>query len=177
MYEKCIKCERLGKDCIPNLYIMDVLDIREWTRKLKEEKGWTNAHLAEVSGIPKGTIDSCFSKKNGKNADVNYSTFSAILCALLECDHIEMLCRDSEAECCHIFNENEELRKENAELKERYASIREDYENRIAYFKENIKYKRHIIAILIIISCILCTFILLGIAVDWNYSDIGFFWR
>ena len=71
MYEKCIDCDRLGKDCIPNLYIMTSDEIRDWARKRKEFLGWSNADLSEKSGVPKGTIDSNFSKNPDKNADVN----------------------------------------------------------------------------------------------------------
>ena len=58
MYDKCVKCDHLGKDCIPNFYAMDIGEIRDFARKLKEEKGWSNAYLSEVSGVPKGKIDS-----------------------------------------------------------------------------------------------------------------------
>ena len=36
MYEKCVECDRLGKDCIPNLYIMSADEIRDWARKIKD---------------------------------------------------------------------------------------------------------------------------------------------
>lgn len=55
--------------------------------------------------------------------------------------------------------------------------MKEEYNSRIEYLKKHIKYKEKIIAVLIAISCILLVFIMLGIVVDWQYSDIGFFWR
>lgn len=89
MYEKCLNCDRLGKDCIPNFYTMSVQEIRAWAKKMKEKKGWSNADLAKASGVPKGTIDSNLSKHARK--DVTYSTFAPILCALIGCEG-EMLC-------------------------------------------------------------------------------------
>ncbi len=62
MYEKCISCERLGKDCFPNLYIMEVEEIREWAKLRMKYKGWTYADLSEASGVPKGTILIVFPK-------------------------------------------------------------------------------------------------------------------
>lgn len=176
MYEKCIKCDRLGKDCIPNLYVMSVVEIRDWARKLKEAKGWTNAHLAEVSGVPKGTIDSNFSKRHGKCADVNYSTFAPVLCALLECEGSEMPCRNNNDDVAHLLEENAELRKEIEEINQRYDAMKADYNNRISYFKDHIRWKQKIIITLIIISCVLCAFILIGLAIDWQNNGLGFFW-
>ena len=93
MYEKCIGCDRLGKDCIPNLYIMDVEEIREWAREQKEYKGLTNAELSELSGVPKGTIDHSFSVRVGKHVDMNYSTFAPLLRALIGAEAEEMPCK------------------------------------------------------------------------------------
>ena len=165
MYEKCIKCEHLGKDCIPNLYVMSITEIRDWARSIKEEKGWSNAHLAELSGVPKGTIDSNFSRHKEKCSDVNYSTFAPVLCALLECEKEEMPCSRFGDEY------KEELKNEAIE------ELKEEYEERVAYFKEQMAWRKHIIIFLIILSCVLISFISVELAIDWNNSGLGFFWR
>lgn len=176
MYEKCIRCERLGKDCIPNLYVMTVTEVRDWARKLKKEKRWSNAHLSEVSGVPKGTIDSNFSKI-GNTSDVNYSTFSPILCALIGSDKHEMICNNFSESNKLLEEKVILLEKENEELNRIMEDMKKEYSSRIEYLKKHIKYKEKIIAVLIAISCILIVFIMFGIVVDWQYSDIGFFWR
>lgn len=178
MYEKCINCEHLGKDCIPNLYVMSVSDIKTWAKKLKDYKGWTNAHLAEVSGVPKGTIDCNFSNK--KTSDVNYSTFAPVICALIESDMEEMPCNIKSSDYDDVMERISYLENENHMLTDKLNEMNnrnEDYENRINYFKEHIKYKQKIISILIIISCVLVSFILIEIVIDWCNSGIGFFWR
>ena len=176
MYEKCVKCDHLGKDCIPNLYAMNIGEIRDFARKLKEEKGWSNAHLAEVSGVPKGTIDSNF-PKNGKNSDVNNSTFSPILCALIGSNMQEMICNNFSESNKLLEEKVILLERENEELNRIMEDTKKEYNSRIEYLKKHIKYKEKIIAVLIVISCILLVFIMFGIVVDWQYSDIGFFWR
>lgn len=166
MYEKCLDCDRLGKDCIPNIYAMSVDEIRSWARKLKEKKGWTNSDLAKASGVPKGTIDSSFSKHGKK--DVNYSTFAPILCALIGGEK-EML--------CYKTNETE-IEKENIILQNHVQDIenlKAEYEKEIIYLKDQIQWKRKIIKIMIAISCILLFFVCAGLVVDWMNPNYGLF--
>lgn len=159
MYEKCIGCDRLGKDCIPNLYVMDVEEIREWARAQKEYKGLTNAELSALSGVPKGTIDHSFSARAGKHVDVNYSTIAPILCALIGADSQEMPCSVTEAK-----------REENTDLEKEYVA-------RIERMDALLKWRKQVIVFLIVLCCILLDFVLAGIVVDFLDSEIGFFWR
>lgn len=174
MYEKCIKCDHLGKECIPNLYIMSITEVRDWLKKVKEEKGWSNAHLAEESGIPKGTIDSNFSKKSGKISDVNYSTFAPVITALIGCDKAlpcERQCAD------RLDIELKHLEAENLELKKNIDELKEELDSRISYFKEQMAWKTAVIKILIGISCTMMIFILCELVIDWMDKGMGFFWR
>lgn len=159
MYEKCIGCDRLGKDCIPNLYVMDVEEIREWARAQKEYKGLTNAELSELSGVPKGTIDHSFSARAGKRIDVNYSTFAPILCALIGAEKKEML-------CCRQFERDE------------VSAVRiAEYEARIERTGALLKWRKQVIIFLIVMCSILICFILAGIVVDYMNENMGYFWR
>ena len=167
MYEKCLNCDRLGKDCITNFYTMSVQEIRAWAKKMKEKKGWSNADLAKASGVPKGTIDSSFSRHAGK--DVTYSTFAPILCALIGCEG-EMLCFKDNARA-------EKIEAENASLRAQMASMKEDYENRLAYFRDQLKWKKQVIIILITVSLILLAFVLIYAFIDLTHPDAGFFQR
>lgn len=156
MYEKCIGCERLGKDCIPNLYIMDIDEIREWARAQKEYKCLTNAELSAMSGVPKGTIDHSFSPRA---KDVNYSTFAPLLRVLIGADIKEMPCSME----LHSEEGNE-------------VRIAE-YEARIARTDALLKWRKQVIVFLIVLCCILIGFVLAGIVVDFLDKSMGYFWR
>lgn len=156
MFDKCIGCERLGKDCIPNLYIMDMEEIREWARAQKEYIGLTNAELSIMSGVPKGTIDHSFSQRS---KDMNYSTFAPVLCALIGADGKEMPCS------------------RRVEREEINAVRIAEYEARIARVDALLKWRKQVIVFLIVLCCILIGFILAGIIVDYLDTNIGYFWR
>lgn len=159
MFEKCLKCNRLGKDCFPNVFVMDVAGIRLWARKLKVARGITNAELARKSGVPKGTIDNHFSAKATHSADVNYSTFAPVLCALLDCGKEEMECPGSSEKDSHTDRDIEFL-KEQLRISQEIAHERKK---------------------LLILSCfalfITLSIIILALVVDKINPDIGFFWR
>ena len=114
MYEKCISCERLGKDCFPNLCVMEMEDIRTWAKLRLKYKGWTYADLSEASGVPKGTIAYSFSQKG---VDVNYSTFAPVLCALIDCPPGEYPCPEPSVDVSLLQEKYSQLEQENGELK------------------------------------------------------------
>lgn len=184
MYEKCIECERLGKDCIPNLYVMSIVEVRDWARERKEFLGLSNAELSEMSGVPKGTIDSTFSKRTGKIADVTYSTFAPLLCALIGCTSKELPCFEITENDRHLSETIEILESENEKLKERICEENRLYQQwgsehiaRIEYMKEQLKWRKQVIVILIIISCVLLMFVLAELCIDWSNRDFGMLWR
>lgn len=80
MFEKCIKCERLGQDCMPNLMQLDFPCLLKWLDQRQKFLGWTNQRLAEASTIPLGTIARI---KTGDNDDCRYYTIRRILVALI----------------------------------------------------------------------------------------------
>lgn len=158
MFEKCIKCDRLGKDCVPNVFIMPMDEIREWARNLKAYKHISNAELSKRSGVPKGTIDMHFSKKHPYSADVNYSTFAPILCALIGCANKEMPCP-----------------KEYEESK--------DESERIEYLKEQMRItqktsagRMKAVIILGLLFGITLVLIILSLYVDSHDPEVGFIW-
>lgn len=158
MFEKCIKCDRLGKDCVPNIFIMPMDETREWAMKLKAYKRISNAQLAKLSGVPKGTIDMHFSKKTPYSADTNYSTFAPILCALIGCSEKEMPCPKEH----DTYNEDE----------------------RIEYFKEQMRItqktsagRMKAVIILGILFGFTLVLIILSLYFDSIDPEIGFLWR
>lgn len=190
MYEKCIKCDRLGKNCIPNIYTMSVSEMRVFARKLKEHKGWTNAQLAEKSGVPKGTVDANLAKKGAYNPDVTYSTFAPILCALLECELKEMPCPDIiEQQNKTIENQDkaiEDLEKENSELKteienewnrheENLNATKAEYQKNIDFLKTQLRERKSTIIVAFILLAVTVLTILGALLYDILNLQVGFF--
>lgn len=109
MFNRCIGCERIGQDCVPNLIALPWPDLLDWWKKRQALLGWTNPVLSEKSGIPMGTITRI---KNGED-DCKYSTMRSIIHALLGSYSVEFPCQKKlDAEFAHI----EELEKRCLEL-------------------------------------------------------------
>lgn len=181
MYEKCITCDKLGKECIPNLYVMDVSEIRDWARALKAHKGISNAELANLSGVPKGTIDSNFSSHSGRHPDVNYSTFAPILRALIGCTGDEMPCKEGSYESSEIISriesENEFLKSyiEKAHLSKQTAD--DVYADRSNFMRGEIKRKNAVIAVLSVLLLICVLVIMAALIADALNDNIGYIWH
>ena len=80
-YNQCIKCDYLGTKCDgPNVIAMSKERYCEWCRQLKEERGWSNAKLAEISGVSKATIDKMMTNRI---TGLNGETISSVTCALV----------------------------------------------------------------------------------------------
>lgn len=109
MFDRCIGCERLGQDCVPNLMALPFHDILAWWKKRQALLGWTNQVLYEKSGIPVGTINRIKSSED----DCKYSTMRSIIHALMGGHSVEFPCQKKlDAEFAHI----EELEKRCLEL-------------------------------------------------------------
>jgi predicted transcriptional regulator len=80
MFEKCIKCQRIGISCVPNLMLLPFADLIQWCAKRQKHLEWTNQALAEISTVPVGTINRI---KAGDYADCKYSTIKHLLIALI----------------------------------------------------------------------------------------------
>lgn len=86
-YNRCLNCESIGKKCDgPNFLAMTAERRSEWMRLRKEylhslePDKWTNAYIAEVSGVSKVTVARVFS---GDTKDIRISTIEAILKVLV----------------------------------------------------------------------------------------------
>ena len=80
MFDKCINCERLGQDCMPNLMQLSFADLLKWMEKRQKHLGWTNQKLSDESTIPLGTVNRI---KSGDYDDCRYYTIKRILVALV----------------------------------------------------------------------------------------------
>lgn len=159
MFEKCIMCEHLGKDCIPNVCSMPLEDVNEWAIKLKAYRGITNAELSERSGVPKGTIDMHFSKKKNHYPDVNYSTFAPVFCALIGSQ--DMKCPKDKLD---------------GNVEDVDPVIRES-QKKIDYLKKIAAWRLKAITILSFALGITLVTIIIALLIDKLNPDLGFIWR
>ena len=201
-YNQCIICENLGVSCDgPNMAAMTMERFCEWCKLRKEQLGWSNAKLAEVSGCSKGTIDRLVS---GLATGINAETKSRIACALIYQKPYEVswgkypctlaLQSDSSANLAemdglrsqvalmekqlHQQSENdrtkiEHLKEENEFYKSQMITKDKQLEDR-AWF---IKRKDRMIVILAILLGISVFLIFAGLIVDRLNPNVGFFWR
>ena len=161
MFEKCIKCNRMGESCVPNLMLLPFADLLQWWSKRQKHLGWTNQTLADNSKVPVGTINRI---KAGEYPDCKYSTIKSILIALIGGTTDEFACTEQvekELEQMEKLERQAELlssvEKENKAMKERLSCIEEqhrqdvrviraeykeqiqDYKDQVAFLREQLK--------------------------------------
>lgn len=161
MFEKCIRCERLGESCVPNLMILSFSDLLQWCVKRQKHLEWTNQTLADKSKVPVGTINRI---KAGDYDDAKYSTIRNLLIALIggttdefpcneqvekELKQLEVL-EQQTAKLAAIEKENKAMksklnkidelhRKDVRAIKEEYQKQKEEYQEQIAFLKDLLK--------------------------------------
>ena len=154
MFDKCIKCNRIGESCVPNLMLLPFSDLMQWCIKRQKHLGWTNQTLAEKSTVPVGTINRI---KAGEYLDCKYSTIKNILIALIggttnefECtEQVESELRNLEkleqqaAKLSLVEAENKRMISRFKEIDEIHRkdirAIKEEYQEQIAFLKEELK--------------------------------------
>lgn len=180
MYEKCINCKRLGKDCTPNFYTMPLNDMRLFAKRLMTAKGWKNADLAEESGVKEGTIKNTLSQRD---RDVYYSTFAPMFCALVGSGSEETPCPEPVLEESKHLETIARLEKEKEELAERLKEEKEASARQVDFLKYELKKERDTSNerkkwrdIFCIIAFVALGIIVAALVVDALNSHIGFFW-
>ena len=115
MFDKCIKCTRMGENCVPNLMLLSFSDLMQWCAKRQKHLEWTNQDLSDKSKVPVGTINRI---KAGEYLDCKYSTIKNILIALIGGTTDEFACTEQVekelqqvARLSSVEKENEELRR------------------------------------------------------------------
>lgn len=153
MFEKCIKCNRMGESCVPNLMLLPFSDLMQWGAKRQKHLGWSNQTLADRSKVPVGTINRI---KAGED-DCKYSTIRSILITLIggttdefacteqvekELQQIEQLERQA-AKLSATEEENEKLREHLSQIDEQHRKdiriIKEEYQEQIVFLKDELK--------------------------------------
>lgn len=154
MFDKCIKCDRLGESCVPNLMLLPFSELIQWCTKRQKHLEWKNQDLAVKSNVPLGTINRI---KAGEYMDCKYSTIKNILIALIggttdefscteqvekELQQIDRLERQA-AKLSATEEENERLKERLGQIDEQHRkdirAVKEEYQEQIAFLKEQLK--------------------------------------
>lgn len=161
MFEKCIKCSRIGESCVPNLMLLPFSNLMQWCIKRQKHLEWTDQTLADKSNVPIGTISRI---KAGKYLDCKYSTIKNILIALIGGTTDEFACTeqverelrqmeqfeqqaakmaDVEAENARMIARfqiiDEQHRNDIRIIKEEFQKQKEEYQEQIAFLREQLK--------------------------------------
>ena len=154
MFEKCIKCNRIGESCVPNLMLLPFANLIQWIDNRQKHLGWNSQILSDISNVPVGTIKRI---KAGEYMDCKYSTIKSILIALIGGTTDEFLCTEQvekelrqmeqleqqAAKLSSVEAENERLKCRLTEIDEQHRqdirAIRAEYQEQIAFLKEQLK--------------------------------------
>ena len=162
MFEKCIKCNRIGESCVPNLWLLPFQDIIKWCDKRQKYLGWSNQQLADhpKCKVPVGTI----SRIKAGEEDCKFSTIRGMLIALIGGTTDEFSCTEQvEKELRNLEQFEQQAAKlsateaENERLKERLKQVDEmmrqideqhrkdiravkaEYQEQIVFLKEQLR--------------------------------------
>ena len=154
MFEKCIKCDRIGNSCVPNLWLLPFPDLIQWCIKRQKHLGWSNQFWAEKSKTPVGTINRI---KAGEYADCKYSTIKSLAIAVIggttdefhcnaqvenELRHLEQL-EQQAAKLSAVTAENDQLKERLRHIDEQHRqdirAVREEYMEQLTFMKDELK--------------------------------------
>ena len=148
MFDRCITCDRLGQDCVPNLLALPWPDLLNWWKKRQKHLDWTNQVLSDQSNIPVGTIQRI---KSGED-DARYSTMRSIIHALMGSYSVEFPCQKKldeefasietlEKQCSELTAINEDLVSKLQTIEELHRkdiiAVRTEYKEQVDFLKES----------------------------------------
>ena len=154
MFDKCIKCPRIGESCVPNLMRLPFAELLQWLIKYQKVLGWSNQKWADESGVPVGTINRI---KAGDHADCKYSTVRSLAISVMGGTKDEFSCTEQvekelrqkdqleqqTAKLSAVEAENEKLREQIRQMDELHRKdirvVKEEYQEQIAFLKEELK--------------------------------------
>lgn len=154
MFDKCIKCPKIGESCVPNLWLLPFPELIQWCIKRQKHLGWSNQTWADKSNVPVGTINRI---KAGEYLDCKYSTIKSLAISVIggttnefECTaQVENELRNLEkleqqaSKLSSVEAENERLRNSFKEINEIHRkdirAIKEEYQEQIVFLKEQLK--------------------------------------
>lgn len=189
MKKDCSNCEHLGRDCPKKLMLLSLDEIIDWCLYIMAKYKITHEKLAQLSRVPKGTIDRVLTKQS---PDCRYSTIHALVCALFEFLGISAVCLDEATAEAAVQADGMKL--QNAELQRSLTEAEKDrhaLQERIAdlvehrtHMKEQITQKdtlihdqRRSIKILAGLLGVAVVLIFVALVADRLNPNLGFIWR
>ena len=154
MFDKCIKCKRLGEDCVPNLMLLPFPELIQWCTKRQKHLEWTNQTLSDKSTVPVGTINRI---KAGDYPDCKYSTIKHLLITLIGGITDEFSCTEQvkkellqieelekrAAKLSVVEEENERLKEYIRNMDEQHRQdiriIKKEYQEQVNFLREELK--------------------------------------
>ena len=137
MFEKCLKCARIGESCVPNIMLLPFSELIQWCNKRQKHLEWTNQTLADKSKVPLGTINRI---KEGKYMDCKYSTIKHLLIALIGGTSDEFSCTE---QVTRELQQLEQFEQQTKQLEQQTKQL----EQQIEVLKMQLKHKEEIIAL------------------------------
>lgn len=181
MFEKCVKCELLGKKCAPYLMSMDAQRLVSWCKKRKAYLGMTNAQLAEQSGVPLSTINRFYAQEY---TDFRYSTVQQIVGVLTGCNAEQLPCPvrdDAEAVIKDLQERVKNVHAIHDSYQSELAKVREASQRKIDYLTGRLADQSAILAakerritFLVIALLALCSIVIGILIYDYAHPQIGF---
>ena len=154
MFDKCIKCNRLGESCVPNLMLLPFPELLKWWDKRQKHLGWTNKDLSDKSTVPIGTIGRI---KSGDYVDCKYSTIKYVLITLIGGTEDEFHCNEliekelrnleqleqQAARLSVTLAENEMLKDKLMKIDEQHRQdiriIKQEYQEQVNFLREELR--------------------------------------
>ena len=154
MFDKCIKCNRLGESCVPNLMLLPFPELLKWWDKRQKHLGWTNKDLSDKSTVPIGTIGRI---KSGDYVDCKYSTIKYVLITLIGGTEDEFHCNEliekelrnleqleqQAARLAVTLAENEMLKAKLMQIDEQHRQdirvIKQEYKEQVNFLREELR--------------------------------------
>lgn len=135
MFEKCITCTKLGDTCGgPNFVMLSAQQLIEWCRQRKQHLRLSNAQLAEMANMSKGTIDGLFA---GSHSDYRYETIRSVM---------HVLASGKSIDCCREMTgkEKADLLARITELEDRACKADEIASERISFAEQELVHVREL---------------------------------
>ena len=182
LYKDCVKCEKLGVSCDgPNFFTLPANEILEWCKARKAELHLSNDKIADLSGIPRGTVARVFA---GEHEDFKFGTVQPILRVLIGGTYHRESCPDPKGNAAEklaeLTEKNESLRRVIKENKAAYDQDlereRSDAARREKYFENQMRVRMIFIIILSVLLAAALIVIIAALLIDRTNPGKGFFW-
>lgn len=183
MYKECITCDKLGTDCDgANLIALPAKELIEWCKLRKAHLKLSNAKMAELANMPKGTIDRILAGEG--TADFRYESIRPLVKALLGGSFEGIPCPDpnpkadakTEERIIQLEADNARLRKLYFESLEQHREDLQAERSAENFLIEQIKHKQRTNVVLGILLAISLGTILTALIIDKLDPTKGFFW-